>query len=125
MDENCNEQELRAFVHEAKQAGIKELILDIDYRHPIPSREVLRGLQQLKYLIVLGGMHVRYGFTGAQFTPEIDVATEINEWPDMTRAQRWAYRLKLWHINTSGKYRVRCFLNRFYTPLKRLIKHQQ
>ena len=125
MDRNCSEQELHAFVHEAMQAGIKELILDIDYRHPIPSEKVLRGLQRLKYLAVMGGMPVRYGFTGAQFTPEIDVAAEIDEWPDMTRTQRWAYQLKLRQFDTLGRHRVRCLLNRFHQPLERLLKHHQ
>ena len=78
-EENCSPGELHKFVRRAIGAGARELVLDIDYDYPNPSRRVLRGLRMLKDLATLRGMHVVFGSTGAYYTPEVDVAGELEQ----------------------------------------------
>ena len=76
-EENCSPAELESFVARAVRAGARELILDIDYDRPNPTPPVLQGLATLRRLAVARGMYVRFGSTGAQYHPEIDVAGRL------------------------------------------------
>lgn len=84
-DENCAQAELRAFLASAAAVGARELVLDIDYNHPIPSPAVIAGLRTLKRLAPLHGFHTTFGSTGANFTPEVDVESRVTAIADRPR----------------------------------------
>jgi pyruvate-formate lyase-activating enzyme len=75
--ENHSEGELTAFCERARKIGARRLIVDLDYNHPSPTPAVLQGLQRLHELGSAYGMHTTFGATGAQFTPELDVAGRL------------------------------------------------
>jgi pyruvate-formate lyase-activating enzyme len=100
-EENCAEAELQAFVAAARASGARELVIDIDYNHPQPSPAIIQGLRDLKRLAILNGFHTTFGSTGANFTPEIDVAGQLdnaaNGWPLLIR-QRLAWARSRWRL---------------------------
>jgi organic radical activating enzyme len=91
-EENSSEAELRAFLKRALKIGANELVLDIDYDYPDPSPAVVNGIQTLRRRATAAGMHVTFGSTGAQYTPEIDAAAKVND----DRAPGRLHRAELW-----------------------------
>lgn len=87
-DENCSYEELAAFIVAARASGARELIIDLDYNHPSPTAEVIHGMQNLKRLAIENGFHTTFGSTGANFTPEIDVGSQLDHSPDDRRLAR-------------------------------------
>jgi organic radical activating enzyme len=75
--ENCTDIELRAFIERAARIRAPELIVDIDYDYPQPGEEIIVALARLKQMALRAGMHARYGFTGANFAPENNVAIRV------------------------------------------------
>lgn len=73
-DENCAGPELDAFVARAADTGIRDLVVDIDYRFPQPSDAVVTGLGHLLHRARNVGIHARFGFTGDNFAVENGVA---------------------------------------------------
>lgn len=100
-EENCSEEELAAFIVAARQSGARELVIDIDYNHPQPSAAVIRGLCHLKRLGIQNGFYTTFGSTGANFTPEINVAGELDEddhnWASVV-AERLAWVRSRWTL---------------------------
>jgi len=90
-EENCQPDELQAFVSKAVSIGSTELMLDIDYDYPNPSPEVIGGLRLLGRLATMRGLHVTFGATGSLYTPEIDVAGQLAD-----KRSRQRDRIDLW-----------------------------
>lgn len=78
-DENCDQSELTAFVRSAKAIGARELIVDVDYDHPQPTSAVVAGLRRLMRLGIENGFYTRFGSTGANFTPEIEIGHRLED----------------------------------------------
>lgn len=76
-EDNCSEENLRAFAARAEDVGVKDILIDIDYDFPNPSKEVITALAHLKHLCLTAGLQVRYGFTGDHFAPENRVIDHI------------------------------------------------
>lgn len=76
-EENCGDADLAAFAARAGRIRAPEVILDIDYDFPVPSAAVVTGLGRLKALAEAAGVHARFGFTGANFTPELRVEDRL------------------------------------------------
>ena len=89
-EENCGEAELRAFIASSRAVGAQELLIDVDYNHPNPSPDVMRGLQRLKRLGTESGLYTTFGSTGANFTPEVDVAGRLRNAGD-----KWTAAIRL------------------------------
>ncbi len=73
-EENCSPAELEEFVKRAAAIGAKQLIVDLDYDFPNPSRKVLDGMILLRRLGLERGMDTTFGATGSQVLPEFDEA---------------------------------------------------
>jgi hypothetical protein len=76
-EENCGTADLEAFIDRAVRIRAHELIMDIDYDFPVPSPSVIAALGRLKALACATPLHARFGFTGANFTPEHKVADRV------------------------------------------------
>ena len=104
-EQNCAEPELREFVRRAVGIGATEFVLDIDYDYPDPSPEVVAGLRSLRRRATARGIDVTFGSTGAQYTPEVDVAGRLRGDPalrGLRRTQMWARR-HLAHLATQAR----------------------
>jgi uncharacterized Fe-S cluster-containing radical SAM superfamily protein len=77
MPENHAERELVEFVRRAVEARVGDILLDIDYNRPIPDDDVVHALGKLKHLALQAGLHVRFGFTGDNHTPENNVGGRV------------------------------------------------
>ncbi|MEH6647553.1 aminotransferase class III-fold pyridoxal phosphate-dependent enzyme [Sulfitobacter sp.] len=76
-DDNFSEENLSAFAIRAEEVGVKDILIDIDYDFPNPSREVITALAHLKHLCLTAGLQVQYGFTGDNFAAENRVVDQI------------------------------------------------
>jgi hypothetical protein len=76
-EENCGDGDLEAFIDRAVSVGAHELIMDIDYDFPVPGPTVVAALGRLKALACATPLHARFGFTGANFAPEHDIAERV------------------------------------------------
>jgi pyruvate-formate lyase-activating enzyme len=76
-EENCGASDLEAFIARAVRIGAHELIMDIDYDYPVPSQAVVAALGRLKALACATPLPARFGFTGANFAPEHQVADRV------------------------------------------------
>jgi wyosine [tRNA(Phe)-imidazoG37] synthetase (radical SAM superfamily) len=85
-DENCASAELEEFVKRAAAIGTKQIIVDLDYDFPNPSRQVLDGMILLRRLAIQHGMQATFGATGAQVLPEFDEARRAWEQADKADA---------------------------------------
>jgi sulfatase maturation enzyme AslB (radical SAM superfamily) len=77
-EENCERRELELFIDRVKRTGIRSIVIDIDYNFPDPSPRVLAGLAMLKRMAFDRRIHAGCGFTGAKFTPEMNVEGKID-----------------------------------------------
>ena len=68
--ENCSDLEVSTFLVRAADAGLRDLIVDIDYNFPNPDVDVVTGAARLIHGARRAGMHARFGFTGDNFAPE-------------------------------------------------------
>lgn len=78
-EENSSEADTEAFAIRAAKLRPREVILDIDYDFPVPSPAVLGALGRLQASVLARGVHVRFGFTGANFAPEHRVAERVEQ----------------------------------------------
>lgn len=76
-EENCGGDDLEAFIDRAVGIGAHELILDIDYDFPVPGPAIIAALGRLKAMAHAARLHARFGFTGANFAPEHDIAGRV------------------------------------------------
>jgi pyruvate-formate lyase-activating enzyme len=76
-EENCGDGDLEAFTDRAVRIRAHELIMDIDYDFPVPAPAVIAALGRLKAMACVARLPARFGFTGANFAPEHDVAGRV------------------------------------------------
>ncbi len=72
-EENCQPQEIEAFIAHASALGPASIVLDIDYRKPQPSEPVLTGLVNLYRLAQNANIHCTYGSVGGNSALEYGV----------------------------------------------------
>lgn len=70
MDENRGDADLEAFAARAARLRPRDVLIDFDYRRPNPGPEVVAAMGRLKALAQAAGVPARFGFMGANFTPE-------------------------------------------------------
>jgi wyosine [tRNA(Phe)-imidazoG37] synthetase (radical SAM superfamily) len=87
-EENCSPAELEEFVQRAASIGAKQVIVDLDYDFPNPSRRVLDGMIQLRRLAIQQGMQATFGATGSQVLPEFDEGRRVWEEAELADAAR-------------------------------------
>jgi organic radical activating enzyme len=79
LPENCDRENIDAFVRRAVAIGATELLIDVDYNQPEPGPDVILGLARLKYVALRAGLLVKLGFTGANFASEQQMEARIAE----------------------------------------------
>jgi len=76
-EDNCTAKDIVPFVNMVRRLGRMTVLIDIDYDYPDPSPEVIEGLRLLKCLCERYRFNSAMGFTGAKFTPELEVESRI------------------------------------------------
>jgi pyruvate-formate lyase-activating enzyme len=116
-DENCGDRDLEAFVERAARLRAHELVLDIDYDFPVPGPAVVAALGRLKAMARAARLPARFGFTGANFAPEHDVAGRVEAafraewrlrrggWLDRLARRATLGRLVRWLLPAAGRLR--------------------
>jgi hypothetical protein len=119
-EENCGNNDLEAFIDRAVSIGAHELIMDIDYDFPVPGPTVVTALGRLKALACATPLPARFGFTGANFAPEHDVAGRVEEafqaewrrrrgwWVSRVarRARSLLARVRTWPVRIAGRLAI-------------------
>jgi pyruvate-formate lyase-activating enzyme len=77
--ENCGWADLEAFAERAARLRPVSALLDIDFNHPRPEREVVDALIRLTHLLRDARVPVQFGYTGDRFTPEMEVLKRVQE----------------------------------------------
>jgi organic radical activating enzyme len=77
-EDNCAQPEIEAFLQKMEVFRFSKLLVDIDYDYPVPTTDVLQAAAALRYLASRRGIHAEFGFTGAQFSPEVAVSDRLH-----------------------------------------------